>query len=120
MNNVIDMEKVKEAAEISGAKNLDVKNMTAKEYLNIATNEYLSGMAVIADNVPEGEEFGMLEAVCPIKGNKVIKLTLEVLENDRANEENHKEINEEKDAEEASDTLKEFGLSLCSETTEGL
>ena len=91
-----------------------LENMTAKEYLKTATEEYLSGMAVIAENVQEGESFGLVEAVVPIGKKQVLKLKLELMEIPEEALEEKSELTEE----EFNGKLNEFGLVHGARSTE--
>ncbi len=106
------------------------ENMSAKEYINTATREYLSGMAVIAENVQEGEEFGDIQAIVPIKDTHVLVLEVKYVE---LTEESRNDLRKEKESIEKSmqeseekgvggntEELGKFGLSLCPEVNEDL
>ena len=108
-------------------KQNEMDNMSAKEYMNQATREFLSGMAVIAENVQEGESFGDIQAIVPIKDTHVLVLEVKYVE---LTEESKNDLREEKESIQKSmqestkegneESLREFGLSLCPEANEGI
>jgi len=102
-----------------------VENMSAKEYVNTATREFLSGMAVIAENVQKGEEFGDIQAIVPIKDTHVLVLEVKYVElteeskNDLRKEREEIEKSMQESSEESNqEELGKFGLSLCPEADE--
>lgn len=105
----------------------EMKDMSAKEYLNTATREYLSGMAVIAENVQEGEEFGDIQAIVPIKDTHVLVLEVKYVElteeskNDlRKEKESIEKSMQESNEEDNQEELGKFGLSLCPQVDEAV
>ena len=103
----------------------EMKDMSAKEYLNTATREYLSGMAVIAENVQEGEEFGDIQAIVPIKDTHILVLEVKYIElteeskNDLRKEKEDIEKSMQESSEEGNQAeLGKFGLSLCPQVDE--
>ena len=101
--------------------------MTAKEYMNTATREYLSGMAVIAENIQEGEDFGDIQAIVPIKDThvlvlevKYIPLTEESRNDLRQEKENIEKSMQESSEEGNEESLRSFGLIHGSKADEAI